>query len=188
MSQMPITISGNLTADPEYRTFDGSGAKLAKFRVATSRRYLTNETDANNNPVWHDTDNLYIDVECWGQLAVNVAASLRRGFPVIATGYLVTDVWDQEIADSTGETKTVSRYSTKIKAGKVAFELSNYQVSSMRSNTSGNTLAGHQPVTVRTPEDLVAAAGGGLTEARVSAEDGARPGGAVEREEAGAPF
>ncbi|WP_291313423.1 single-stranded DNA-binding protein [Corynebacterium sp. UBA2622] len=186
MSQMPITVSGNLTADPEFRTFDGSGAKLCKFRVATSRRYPTSETDSSNNPVWQDTDNLYIDVECWGQLAVNAAASLRRGFPVLVAGYLVTDVWDQEIADHVGEMKTVSRYSTKIKAGKVAFELSNYQVSSMRSSASGNTLAGQQPVTVRTPEDLAT----GVAEPRVSAEDAVAAGAQqdAEREEAGAPF
>lgn len=169
MTQMPITISGNLTANPEFRRFDNTGAQLCRFRVATSRRYRTNDTDANNNPVWQDTDNLYIDVECWGQLAVNVAVSLRRGFPVLVSGHLVTDVWDQEITDDQGEAKTISRYSTKIKASKVAFELSNFQVSSVRTGAASNTLEGQQPLVPKTSEDLATTAG----EAPVSAEDGA---------------
>lgn len=169
MTQMPITISGNLTANPEFRRFDASGAQLCKLRVATSRRYPTNEKDAKNNTVWQDTDNLYIDVECWGQLAVNAAASLRRGFPVLVSGYLVTDVWDQETPGENGEMATTSRYSTKIRASKVAFELSNFQVSSARTNSAGNTLQGQEPVALKTAEDLAVE----TAEGRVSAEDGA---------------
>lgn len=172
MTQMPITISGNLAAEPEFRRFESSGAQLCKLRVATSRRYPTGDRDENNNTIWQDTDNLYIDVECWGQLAVNAKASLRRGFPVVVTGYLVTDVWDKEVTDSTGATTTSPRYSTKIKAGKVAFELSNFQVSSVRTNAAGNTLQGQQPVEVKTAEELADAS----TEEPVSAEDGALPG------------
>ncbi|SDR74937.1 single-stranded DNA-binding protein [Corynebacterium timonense] len=190
MTQMPITICGNLTTDPEFRRFDNSGAQLCKLRVATSRRYPTGETDDKNKPIWQDTDNLYIDVECWGQLAVNAKASLCKGFPVVVTGYLVTDVWDREVADPTGEASGGTRYHYKIKAGKVAFELSNFQVSSVRTTAAGNTLEGQQPVRPKTAEDFADAS----AEQRLSAEDGALAGsntaahGRAGAQEEAAPF
>ena len=63
MSQLPITLSGNLTDDPVIKTFD-TGSTLTRMRVATSRRVRTETEDANGNAQWADTDLLYIDVEC----------------------------------------------------------------------------------------------------------------------------
>ncbi|MDY5786290.1 single-stranded DNA-binding protein [Corynebacterium sp.] len=153
MSQMPVTINGNLIADPEFRTFEDTGSTLCKIRVATSRRYRTEEKDPKGAPIWKDTDNLYVDVECWGQLAVNVGASLRKGFPVVVCGYLITDVWEKELEEN-GAKKTEARYTTKLKATRVGFELSNFQVSSLRSSAAGNTLEGQEPVTLQSAEDL----------------------------------
>ncbi|WKD57141.1 Single-stranded DNA-binding protein [Corynebacterium capitovis DSM 44611] len=169
MTQLPITISGNLIADPEFRQFESSGAQLCKMRVATSRRVRTEDKDDSGRTIWNDTDHLYIDVECWGQLAVNATASLRKGFPVIATGYLVTDVWEQVKTEEDGSEKKLTRYSTKLKAGRVAFELSNFQVSSQRTSSNGNTPTGMEPVEVRTATEL------GASEPRVSAEDSITP-------------
>ena len=48
MSQLPITLSGNLTDDPVIKTFD-TGSTLTRMRVATSRRVRTETEDANGN-------------------------------------------------------------------------------------------------------------------------------------------
>ncbi|WP_342318300.1 single-stranded DNA-binding protein [Corynebacterium mayonis] len=157
MSQMPVTISGNLTANPEFQKFEESGAKLCKLRVATSRRYRTEETDAQGNPVWNDTDVLYVTVECWGQLAVNAAVSLRKGFPVLVTGLFVSESWQKEVFDHLGNSKEETQYKTKLKASRIGFELSNFQVSSVRTNVSGNTLEGQEKMEAKTAEDLLAA-------------------------------
>lgn len=173
MSHLHTHLHGNLIEDPVFRTFENSDASLTKFRLAASRRRLVtqkSDTDGaqgtNANQVWEDTDQLYIDVECWGQLAVNVAASLKKGFPVSVCGKLVTETW--EVDSPHPEKDKEMRSKIVLKAHQVSFELSHYQVSSVRSVPSGNTLQGQKPVEPKSKWDLVS---GGGDEHRVSAED-----------------
>ncbi len=77
-----ITIIGNLVDDPELR-FTPSGAAVAKFRVASTPRYL----DRNTNE-WKDGDSLFLQCQIWRQAAENVAESLTRGMRVIVSGRL----------------------------------------------------------------------------------------------------
>lgn len=176
MSHLHTHLHGNLIDNPVFRTFENSEAELCKFRLAASRRRLTtqkgnngNEADgasgANTKEVWEDTDQLYIDVECWGQLAVNVAASLKKGLPVLVCGKLVTETW--EVDSSHPEKEKEMRSKIVLKASHVAFDLSHYQVSSVRSAPMGNTLKGQKPVEPKTKWDLI----GDESEHRVSAED-----------------
>ncbi len=144
-----ITISGNATADPEKLKFS-TGSRLAKFRLATSRRRLTGQQDPNGKDIWEDVDPLFIDVECWGQLGENVVASVKKGFPVTVSGRLVTQTWEDKPKDG-GE--ATLRQKIILKAQQVSFDLSNYQVSSVRVGSSGNTLQGQEPVQVQTADD-----------------------------------
>src|SRR6476646_3850471 len=77
-----ITISGNLVDDPELR-FTPSGQPVAKFRVASTPRFL----DKNTNE-WKDGDSLFLTCNVWRQAAENVAESLTRGMRVIVSGRL----------------------------------------------------------------------------------------------------
>ena len=77
-----ITIVGNLVDDPELR-FTPSGAAVAKFRVASTPRYL----DKNTNE-WKDGEGLFLTCSIWRQAAENVAESLQRGARVIVQGRL----------------------------------------------------------------------------------------------------
>lgn len=145
MPQLPITLSGNLTDDPTCIAFD-TGSTLTRFRLATSRRVRTESVDTDGNALWTDTDMLYIDVECWGQLAVNVSASLTRGMPAIVVGRLVSDKW----TDENGTT----RYKHIVKANQVALELSRHQTSSRCTTVQENTPEGMDRVKLMTREDL----------------------------------
>ena len=78
----PITIIGNLVADPELR-FTSSGQPVATFRVASTPRIR----DAATNE-WKDGDSLFLSCNVWRQAAENVAESLQRGMRVIVTGRL----------------------------------------------------------------------------------------------------
>ena len=78
----PITIAGNLVDDPELR-FTPSGQPVAKFRVASTPRFL----DKNTNE-WKDGDSLFLTCNVWRQAAENVAESLTRGTRVIVSGRL----------------------------------------------------------------------------------------------------
>jgi single-strand DNA-binding protein len=77
-----ITVVGNLTDDPELR-FTPSGAAVAKFRIASTPRFLDKQTNE-----WKDGEPLFLACNIWRQAAENVAESLQRGSRVIVTGRL----------------------------------------------------------------------------------------------------
>jgi single-strand DNA-binding protein len=77
-----ITVVGNLTDDPELR-FTPSGAAVAKFRVASTPRFLDRQTNE-----WKDGEPLFLSCNVWRQAAENAAESLQRGARVIVTGRL----------------------------------------------------------------------------------------------------
>ena len=80
--ETPITVVGNLTADPELR-FTPSGAAVANFTVASTPRTF----DKNSNE-WKDGDALFLRCAVWREAAENVAESLHKGTAVIVQGRL----------------------------------------------------------------------------------------------------
>lgn len=78
----PITVVGNLTADPELR-FTPSGAAVANFTVASTPRTFDKQTNE-----WKDQETLFLNCSVWRQAAENAAESLQRGMRVIVTGRL----------------------------------------------------------------------------------------------------
>jgi len=77
-----ITLVGNLVDDPELR-FTPSGAAVAKFRIASTPRFLDKQTNE-----WKDGEPLFLTCNVWRQAAEHVAESLQRGARVIVTGRL----------------------------------------------------------------------------------------------------
>ena len=77
-----ITMIGNLVDDPELR-FTPSGAAVAKFRVASTPRYLDKQTNE-----WKDGESLFLQCQIWRQAAENGAESLTKGMRVILSGRL----------------------------------------------------------------------------------------------------
>ena len=77
-----ITIVGNLVDDPELR-FTTSGQAVAKFRIASTPRFLDKATNE-----WKDGESLFLSCNVWRQAAENVAESLQRGMRVIVQGRL----------------------------------------------------------------------------------------------------
>ncbi|WP_199758049.1 single-stranded DNA-binding protein [Micromonospora sp. Llam0] len=77
-----ITVIGNLTDDPELR-FTPSGAAVAKFRVASTPRFMDRASGE-----WKDGEPLFLSCTVWRQAAEHVAESLQRGARVIVSGRL----------------------------------------------------------------------------------------------------
>jgi single-strand DNA-binding protein len=77
-----ITLVGNLVDDPELR-FTPSGAAVARFRIASTPRYLDRQTNE-----WKDGESLFLTCNVWRQAAENVAESLQRGMRVLVQGRL----------------------------------------------------------------------------------------------------
>ena len=95
--ETPITVIGNLTADPELR-FTPSGAAVANFTVASTPRTFDRQTND-----WKDGETLFMRCSVWREAAEHAAESLHRGDRVIATGRLVSRSWQTP----EGENRTV---------------------------------------------------------------------------------
>jgi single-strand DNA-binding protein len=83
MNGIPITIIGNVTADPELR-FTQNGLPVANFTIAHTKR--TFDRAANE---WKDGEPVFLRTSAWRELGEHVASSVVKGQRVIATGELV---------------------------------------------------------------------------------------------------
>ncbi len=95
--ETPITLIGNLTADPELR-FTPSGAAVANFTVASTPRTFDRQTNE-----WRDGDAMFLNCAVWRQAAENVAESLQKGMRVIVSGRLKSRSYETR----EGEKRTV---------------------------------------------------------------------------------
>lgn len=77
-----ITITGNLTADPELR-FTANGMSVANFTIASTPRTFNKRTSE-----WEDGEALFMRCTAWKHLAEHIAESLKRGAGVLAQGRL----------------------------------------------------------------------------------------------------
>ncbi|MHB1910625.1 MAG: single-stranded DNA-binding protein [Acidimicrobiales bacterium] len=87
MTGNTVTITGNLTRDPELR-FTPSGQATTSFGIAVNRRWLNR--DDNN---WQESTSFF-DVVAWRELAENATQSLARGTRVTVTGRLEQRSWE----------------------------------------------------------------------------------------------
>ncbi len=77
MSDNQVTMTGNITRDPEIR-FTNTGKSVTSFSIAVGRRYQVNGE-------WQEQTSFF-NVSAWGQLGENVAASCSKGSRVTVTG------------------------------------------------------------------------------------------------------
>lgn len=103
-----ITVSGNVTRDPELR-FTPSGQGVASFSVAVNRSWQNRQTQE-----WEEQTSFF-DVKCWAQLAQNVSDSLAKGSRVVVSGRLEQRSWETEQGEK--------RYAFEIVADDVAASL-----------------------------------------------------------------
>jgi single-strand DNA-binding protein len=86
MSDTHVTITGNLTADPELK-FTPNGAAVANFRIAVTSRVRDGEG-------WRDGDTSFFRVNAWRQLAQHVTDSLGKGDRAVVIGRLKSRSWE----------------------------------------------------------------------------------------------
>jgi single-strand DNA-binding protein len=81
-TRIPVTIEGNLTADPEHDT-SGTGVEYARFSVAVNDRRLNEQTQQ-----WEDAGTVFHRVVVFNDQARHVIDSLRKGDSVLVAGDL----------------------------------------------------------------------------------------------------
>lgn len=95
-----VQIIGNLGADPEMRSTT-TGVRLAKLRIATSRRWNDRQGQQQEKTEWHS-------VTCWDKLAEICERYLKRGSQVYVEG----SIEYSQVEGQDGQT----RYYTEIRA------------------------------------------------------------------------
>jgi single-strand DNA-binding protein len=138
---MPVTVCGNLTADPVHRT-TASGAMVVNLRIASSNRRLDRSTGE-----WRDGEPLFISASCWRTLAGNVLATLRKGDGVVVHGRLSMRTYD----DREGNRRTIH----EIEAAAVGPDLTRCPAELRRPQRLANAVPvqGEAPAAIGTSDD-----------------------------------
>ena len=100
----PITIVGNLVADPELK-FTQNAKALATFTVVSSKSVK------NADGTWENTDTTFWDIKAWGKTAENVAEALRKGVSVVVSGTAVQESWEDKNTGQKRSKITVTAWS-----------------------------------------------------------------------------
>jgi single-strand DNA-binding protein len=82
-NELKVTLTGNVTADPELR-FTPSGQAVGSFTVAQTPRRFDRDTNK-----YVDGDTVFMRVSVWRDQAEQVAASIKKGNRVVVTGTLL---------------------------------------------------------------------------------------------------
>jgi single-strand DNA-binding protein len=91
MADTHVTISGNLTDDPDLR-FTPNGHPVANFRLAVTARVKDGED-------WKDGETSFFRVNVWRQLAEHVTESLSKGDRAVVIGRLKSRSWETPEGD-----------------------------------------------------------------------------------------
>lgn len=122
-----VTISGNLTKDPEIRMTKNSQTPVLNFSVAVNERFKTKTGEWENRPN-------YFDCVVFGTRANGLAPYLYKGLKVCVSGSLRQNTWEQD-----GQ-----------KRSRIEIIVNDLDFISQRNN-GGNGSGGYQPNTRPAP-------------------------------------
>jgi single-strand DNA-binding protein len=91
MADTHVTITGNLTDDPELK-HTPTGNLVANFRLAVTARVKDGDS-------WRDGDTSFFRVNVWRQLAEHVIDSLSKGDRAVVIGRLKSRSWETPEGD-----------------------------------------------------------------------------------------
>ena len=124
MSASPVTLVGNLTADPELKFLPTGVGKLA-FSIAV-------------NHYWTDTDGekqektSFFNIVAWRNLAEDAANVLAKGVRVVVTGRLEQRSWDDK---ETG----AKRSTVEVLADNIGLSVGNIESFTRKQKAEGAT-------------------------------------------------
>lgn len=82
-----VTLLGNLTRDPQVK-YTAGGTAVCELGLAINESYFDRTTNSKKEST------VFCDVVCWGRTAEVAGEYLQKGRPVLVTGRLKTDSWD----------------------------------------------------------------------------------------------
>jgi len=130
-----ITVIGNLTDDVELR-YTPSGAAVAKFRLASTPRFLDKPSGE-----WKDGEPLFLSCSVWRQAAEHVAESLTRGARVVVVGRLKQRSYETR----EGEKRTSLELDVDEVGPSLRYATAKVQKMSRSGGNGGGSFGGGQP-------------------------------------------
>lgn len=95
-----VMIAGNLTRDPDVKTFAGEKT-VAQFALAINHKYKAADGTAKE-------DTVFVDVEAWGRTAELVGQYLTKGRGAYVEGRLKLDRWETADGEKRQRLKVVA--------------------------------------------------------------------------------
>src|SRR6516164_196507 len=92
-----VTVTGYVAMEPKLVLTKQKQTPVVNLRIGTTYRRIDTNTGE-----WRELGTSFFTVNCWNRLAFSVAASLRKGHPIIVRGRLKTRTW----SDNNGLTRT----------------------------------------------------------------------------------
>ncbi|MBQ2721688.1 MAG: single-stranded DNA-binding protein [Opitutales bacterium] len=90
-----VILMGNLTRDPELRQTQ-SGTSVCRFSIAVNRSYNSQDGSLRD-------ETCFVEIDCFGKSAENVARYFSKGKPILVEGRLRQDSWEDK---QTGQKRT----------------------------------------------------------------------------------
>jgi single-strand DNA-binding protein len=86
VNKLTVTVWGNVATEPQH-VVSPSGRPRTTFRLASTPRRKRDDGSYGDGPT------SFFNVTCFGHLAINVAASVHRGDPVVLFADLTVREW-----------------------------------------------------------------------------------------------
>lgn len=100
-----VILTGRLTRDPDFRTFNGGGC-VVKIGLAVSERYRTKDGQLTDRTT-------FVEIEAWGRTAEICNEYLTKGREIAVQGKLQLDRWQTQEGEN--------RSRLKVRADRVQF-------------------------------------------------------------------
>jgi single-strand DNA-binding protein len=116
VSKLTLTVWGNVATRPMH-VVGANGTPRTTFRLAHTPR--TKQPDGS----YGDGPTSFFNVTCFGYVAVNAAASLQKGTPVVLVGEMVVREWQADGGRSGRDVDLVaSQIGPNLRWGRATFE------------------------------------------------------------------
>jgi single-strand DNA-binding protein len=154
MADTHVTLTGNLTDDPEL-VFTPTGQAVANFRIAVTARIRDGET-------WRHGDTSFFRVNAWRQLGEHTAESLSKGDRAVVIGRLRSRSWETP----EGDKRSVVEIDADEIAPSLRWAVARPERTNRTSNGSTDDAGGgvDQPTTSRPKRTKAKAAAGQFTD------------------------
>lgn len=83
-----VNLMGNLTRDPELR-YTPQGVAVCDLALAVNRKFTKKDGEKVDEVA-------FVDITCWNKLAEIAAEFLKKGRPLLVSGRLAQDRWEEE--------------------------------------------------------------------------------------------